>query len=350
MQTISSSSTRVLRGEGGGDDEAEARVEAAPASRACERDTGRRRSLGSASGEEPPLVRGAWTNTLGPRSVALPGGREMSTDNNQEMEQKRRLQPFLTDLATLGSLQGFRYFQPWLRGREELLLTVVNEDLGWRSPGFPGSMASSPGSSSSSSTSSSGNAGDLSRDEQALLLSNRISEGYLLPASPSDREIAVPEMNCTLFLLAGYAKYGRPYAWIRSNHERLVNIGGADSFVRDTPMKLKSIAEWSTHGTRVWDMVSELVTLCTTPAPINPFALDLRYLERLPLAERFLGSGALINFLEMIVVHGNREEPYYSRVTEDLDSLHRLHVRALWDVQQRASDSGQVTKGEPEED
>uniref|UniRef100_W5N996 Si:dkey-19b23.7 n=1 Tax=Lepisosteus oculatus TaxID=7918 RepID=W5N996_LEPOC len=245
----------------------------------------------------------------------------MSTDNNQEMEQKRRLQPFLTDLATLGSLQGFRYFQPWLRGREELLLTVVNEDLGWRSPGFPGSMASSPGSSSSSSTSSSGNAGDLSRDEQALLLSNRwvtpaslipqhflairinimqpwhilkwISEGYLLPASPSDREIAVPqEMNCTLFLLAGYAKYGRPYAWIRSNHERLVNIGGADSFVRDTPMKLKSIAEWSTHGTRVWDMVSELVTLCTTPAPINPFALDLRYLERLPLAERFLGSGA----------------------------------------------------------
>ncbi len=25
--------------------------------------------------------------------------------------------------------QGFKYFQPWLRGKEELLLTVVNEDL-----------------------------------------------------------------------------------------------------------------------------------------------------------------------------------------------------------------------------
>lgn len=56
-------------------------------------------------------------------------------------------------------------------------------------------------------------------------------------------------MNCTLFLLAGYIKYGRPYAWIRSNHERLVNIGGTVSMVKDTPMKLKSIADWQTRGT-----------------------------------------------------------------------------------------------------
>ena len=26
------------------------------------------------------------------------------------------------------TMQGFKYFQPWLRGKEELLLTVVNED------------------------------------------------------------------------------------------------------------------------------------------------------------------------------------------------------------------------------
>lgn len=57
------------------------------------------------------------------------------------------------------------------------------------------------------------------------------------------------EVNCTLFLLAGYVKYGRPYAWIRSNHERLVNIGGTDSMVKDTPMKLKSISDWQTQGT-----------------------------------------------------------------------------------------------------
>ncbi|CDQ97008.1 unnamed protein product [Oncorhynchus mykiss] len=53
----------------------------------------------------------------------------MSSGSKREREQRKKLQHFLTDLALLGSLQGFRYFQPWLRGREELLLTVVNEDL-----------------------------------------------------------------------------------------------------------------------------------------------------------------------------------------------------------------------------
>uniref|UniRef100_A0A3P9KGE3 Si:dkey-19b23.7 n=1 Tax=Oryzias latipes TaxID=8090 RepID=A0A3P9KGE3_ORYLA len=208
----------------------------------------------------------------------------------RERETKRKLQHFLNDLALLGSLQGFKYFQPWLRGKEELLLTVVNEDLGCRSPGFAVSRASSR---SSSSTSSSLNSSDIS----------------LLPASPSEGEIAVPEVNCTLFLLAGYIKYGRPYAWIRSNHERLVTIGGADSMVKDTPMKLKSITDW----VRVWDVVSELVCLCTVPSPSNPFALDMRYVKSLPAPERFLVTGALMSFLEMYVVYGDRDELHYDK-------------------------------------
>ncbi|KAG9346356.1 hypothetical protein JZ751_006667 [Albula glossodonta] len=204
----------------------------------------------------------------------------------REKEQRRKLQYFLSDLAILGSLQGFRYFQPWLRGREELLLTIVNEDL---------------------------------------------------------------EINCTLFLLAGYAKYGRPYAWIRSNHERLVNIGGTDSMVRDTPMKLKSITDWGSQGTRVWDVVSELVCLCTIPPPANPFALDMRYLQTLPLSERFLVSGALINFLEMLVVQCSQEEPFYSKVVEEMDPLRRLHVQALWEVQHHRSEAVAVGPGPSEQ-
>ncbi|KAG7241605.1 hypothetical protein INR49_025525 [Caranx melampygus] len=218
-----------------------------------------------------------------------------SGSSKREREQKRKLQHFLNDLALLGSLQGFKYFQPWLRGKEELLLTVVNEDLGWRSPGFVVSRASSsaatsscnssdvsPSSSSPSvdSRSSSPLPGEPAgpRDPQPQTHTKRqpqtardpSSEEHLLPASPSEREIAVPEVNCTLFLLAGYVKYGRPYAWIRSNHERLVNIGGTDSMVKDTPMKLKSISDWQTRGIRVWDIVSELVCLCTVPSPSNP--------------------------------------------------------------------------------
>ncbi|XP_031440928.1 uncharacterized protein si:dkey-19b23.7 [Clupea harengus] len=281
----------------------------------------------------------------------------MTSSCKRDNEQRRRLQHFQSDLANLGSLQGFQYFQPWLRGREELLLTIVNEDQGWQSPGFPVSAASSSLSSASSSSYSFGSGYDSSplpgekpplaarprqqqtqakqqQQQQQQQQASRSSESHLLPASPSEREIAVPEMNCTLFLLAGYAKYGRPYAWIRSNHERLVNIGGTDSLVKDTPMKLKSVSDWSSQDVRVWDVVSELVGLCTMPPPDNPFSLDTRYLQSVPLPDRFLITGALLNFLEGLVVQGNQEEVYYDMVVQEMKWLRRLHVHSLSDVLQ----------------
>ncbi|KAM4714866.1 uncharacterized protein FYW61_019740 [Anableps anableps] len=283
----------------------------------------------------------------------------MSSVSKKEREQKRKLQHFLNDLALLGSLQGFKYFQPWLRGKEELLLTVVNEDLGWRSPGFLVSRASSFSSTSSCSSSNvspSSSSPSLDsrtnsplpgepqgpRDSQTTNSHSRTltqtdrepsSEEHLLPASPSEGEIAVPEVNCTLFLLAGYVKYGRPYAWIRSNHERLVNIGGMDSMVKDTPMKLKSITDWQTRGIRVWDIVSELVCLCTVPSPSNPFALDMRYIKSLPLQDHFLVTGALLSFLETYLIYGNRDELHYDKVVEEVKSLRRLHFQALLELQ-----------------
>lgn len=289
----------------------------------------------------------------------------MSNATKREWEQKRRLQHFLADLALLGSLQGFKYFQPWLRGKEELLLTVVNEDLGWHSPAYVVSRASSSSSSSSNSSEASPSSSSLSLASSqcssplpgepqppAHTSVHKIrpdpvreshSEEHLLPASPSEREMAIPEVNCTLFLVAGYVKYGRPYAWIRSNHKRLVNIGGTDSLVKDTPMKLKSISDWQTQGIRVWDVVSELVSLCTVPSPSNPFALDLRYIKSLPLPDRFLVTGALLNFLEMYIVYGNRDELHYDKVLEEVKPLRRLHVRSLLEVQQQRESSRLTT-------
>ncbi|XP_027894781.1 uncharacterized protein LOC114157818 [Xiphophorus couchianus] len=279
----------------------------------------------------------------------------MSSAGKKEREQKRKLQHFLNDLALLGSLQGFKYFQPWLRGKEELLLTVVNEDLGWRSPGFLVSRVSSYSSSSSCVSPSSSSPSLDSRSSSPLpgeprgppdvQTNNSHSrtptqtdrepngEEHLLPASPSEGEIAVPEVNCTLFLLAGYVKYGRPYAWIRSNHERLVSIGGMDSMVKDTPMKLKSITDWQTRGIRVWDIVSELVCLCSVPSPSNPLALDMRYIKTLPLHDRFLVTGALLGFLETYLIYGNRDELHYDKVVEEVKPLRRLHFQALLELQ-----------------
>lgn len=63
----------------------------------------------------------------------------------------------------------------------------------------------------------------------------------------------------------------------------------------------------------MWDVIGELVCLCTVPSPSNPFALDMRYIKGLPLPDCFLVTGALLNFLEMYVVYGNRDELHYDK-------------------------------------
>lgn len=80
---------------------------------------------------------------------------------------------------------------------------------------------------------------------------------------------------------------------------------------------------------RVWDVVSELVGLCTMPPPDNPFSLDTRYLQSVPLPDRFLITGALLNFLEGLVVQGNQEEVYYDMGASGLLSL-KLTKPVLW--------------------
>lgn len=137
-------------------------------------------------------------------------------------------------------------------------------------------------------------------------------------------------------------------------------------------------------GVRVWDVVSELVCLCTIPSPSNPFALDMRYIKNLPLPERFFVTGALLNFLETYVVYGNRDEMHYDKgraprswvrsahrhqrtsrrrclagsdlqefltilllpVVEEVKPLRRLHVQSLLELQ-RLRMSSSLTVQEP---
>ncbi|KAM4747318.1 uncharacterized protein WCC33_004895 [Rhinophrynus dorsalis] len=235
---------------------------------------------------------------------------------NRSDEEKQRLDQFLSDLALLGSLQGFRYFQPWLRGREEILLTVVNEDLNCPSLRSPVSLSSD----------SSCHIPVIGADH-----THRAS-GHLPPASPCDREIAIPETHCTLFLLAAYAKYGRPYVWVRSNHQRLTGIEQCDWPLKDTPLTLLSTSEWDNKDVGVWHVVWDVVSSCVSPPPRNPLAVDFVYLRSLPLSERCLSSGALIGFFHRLL----RQEPpgttMYSNVWEQIGELTRFHAQTLRDL------------------
>lgn len=79
-------------------------------------------------------------------------------------------------------------------------------------------------------------------------------------------------------------------------------------------------------GIRVWDIVSELVCLCTIPSPSNPFALDMRYIKNLPLPDRFLVTGALLGFLETYVIYGNRDELHYDKGRRSWDNQNCIYV------------------------
>jgi len=44
----------------------------------------------------------------------------------QEAKLKKKLQGFLTEMLRLGTVKGFKYFAMYMRGREEMILSVVN--------------------------------------------------------------------------------------------------------------------------------------------------------------------------------------------------------------------------------
>ena len=54
---------------------------------------------------------------------------------------------------------------------------------------------------------------------------------------------------------------------------------------------------------RVWDVLAELVKLCTLPSPHNPFAVDLEYFSSLPLTERVVAEAAMAHFLQMVLLY-----------------------------------------------
>lgn len=125
-----------------------------------------------------------------------------------------------------------------------------------------------------------------------------------------------------MFLIAGYARYNCPYVWIRTNHERLVQFGSPTKLEKDFPLQLKSTSSWKEKGVFTWqvymyitvihltdvtpwDIIAELVTICTVPCPPNPFTVDFDYFECLPLPERSLASGAMVTFLRKVLASGN---------------------------------------------
>ncbi|XP_033760070.1 uncharacterized protein LOC117342167 [Pecten maximus] len=254
--------------------------------------------------------------------------------HSQEVYLKKRLQGFLGEMLKMGTLKGFKHFATYMRGREEMVISIVNEPqtthhtyvsessgTGFSSPDRSGSLTSQ----------------NLPYDKRSLLISMRSQMNLstaptgigLPPASPSDQEIQIGGDNSTLFLVAGYARYCCPYVWVRSNHERLIKLTGDSANDKDCPLKLKTTNTWKDSDFNVWDIVAELVKLCCYPAPTNPYEIDFDYFDSLTLPEQVLATAAMCHFLQKVFVHVPDDKAYISKVFEEIQLLTKLHFSAL---------------------
>ncbi|KAK9728897.1 hypothetical protein K7432_000720 [Basidiobolus ranarum] len=223
----------------------------------------------------------------------------------------KKLSEFLADLFTIGSLKGFQHFELYLCGREELLLRVNNQrEVSPTKRGF----------SSAFQIAKTQKATNLSHKTQRLLRATTL--GPTLPATiPLDHEL---NQTQTTFLIAGYARYKRPYVWLRSNHKKLLKleIDPTKHKDGDNPLKLVTISDWRSKETKVWDIISEVILLTQEPPPTNPFAVDHDYFDSLPVEESVFATGALISVLQKIYLSNF---PYADQVMNDIKQLHQRH-------------------------
>lgn len=149
--------------------------------------------------------------------------------------------------------------------------------------------------------------------KHSLLLSQRMRKvlfettgSHIMPASPCDRELE-KDLSKTAFLISGYAKYERPYVWLRSNHQRFLSISTAAGYQppkADDPLKLDSIMSWKENDhVKVWHIVDEILQLALSSSSgnKNSFSVNHEYFNTLTLALSVVQTAAMIDFLKKLL-------------------------------------------------
>lgn len=153
------------------------------------------------------------------------------------------------------------------------------------------------------------------------------------PASALGAAAPRPDASArsTTFLVGAYAKYDRPYAWVRSGP--LAGVAD-DAAEQDLPLDLECTKRWEEGAHRAWDVVEELVRMRVFPAPANAFEVDHVALRNTPRDDRYLITGALVAFLRDVAAdegaaaaarRGESGGTFDAAVTRDLEKLVRRH-------------------------
>ncbi|RCH99887.1 hypothetical protein CU097_010763 [Rhizopus azygosporus] len=216
----------------------------------------------------------------------------MTCENQKEViNHATRLSWLLQECLTLGTLRGFRHFDTFMRGREELVLRV-----------YP--ITQSPTCST--------------------LLPSEIDSRSMLPlpelTSPLDEDLG-RETERTVFLITGYAKYRCPYVWLRSHKELLIEPNESD---KENPLQLTTTDEWKLKDIKLWQIVAEIISL--TIHADNPFEIDFGFLEQLPVQESRLLNHSLLKFLETVYVQS--DDPFVDKVYQDITKLQSRQIES----------------------
>lgn len=67
-----------------------------------------------------------------------------------------------------------------------------------------------------------------------------------------------------MFLIAAYARYSRPYVWVRTNHERIIPVRDSSQGQneKDYPLNLMSTAKWTEQGDGHCDQSIPSLVVC----------------------------------------------------------------------------------------
>mmetsp|Transcript_17048 Transcript_17048/g.34117 ORF Transcript_17048/g.34117 Transcript_17048/m.34117 type:complete len:244 (+) Transcript_17048:130-861(+) len=212
---------------------------------------------------------------------------------------------FSKEMLRVGTLRGFMNFSCYLRGREELLITISKrptteiDNASAANPTVP-LQAMSP-------------AKPINSDPTGKP-----------PASPAARDALTANSSETecVYLLGAYQRYKSPFVWLRGGN--LDQYSGED---RDVPLKLQTTTDWVKHKAHVWDVIAELVALTIRPRPENPFAVDFGLLETIPLVQSTLCSAALLSTLHEILSEG--VSVLDAALMDDMQRLTEMHFMGL---------------------
>ncbi|TPX63317.1 hypothetical protein SpCBS45565_g06683 [Spizellomyces sp. 'palustris'] len=224
----------------------------------------------------------------------------MAYSQQQPQQDPARLATALADLVVIGGLKGFKHFDTCLRGREELILQVKTS----------ASQKCLPFS----------NSVDIALSQRQAS-SRRVQKGNAMSVqSPSDQDLENDSQNISV-LLAVYARYGRPYVWLRSKHGQ--RFRGTDHAQEDDsmPIQLDTTAQWFEKNLALHDIIEQVVSMSVQPPPANPFAVDIGSISNLPPEETIIRAGALISFLQKIY---HRDPSYATEVLSDISTLQRI--------------------------